>query len=118
MNSIFLFCSTAEEQQAWENMPEDALKEAYGEAAQWFVDNGSKIRGGYELQSPATATTVRFSNGSGNGREPEVTDGPYIEGNEVIGGFAEIEVDNLDEALRMAKSWPGGAVEIRPVVER
>jgi hypothetical protein len=49
--------------------------------------------------------------------EPVVTDGPFIEAKEQIGGYASIEVEDLDEALRMAKSWPGrGSVEIRPVV--
>ena len=47
-----------------------------------------------------------------------ITDGPYIEGNEVIGGFVEVDVPDLDAALRIAKTWPGGAVEIRPVVAR
>jgi hypothetical protein len=42
---------------------------------------------------------------------------PYLEGKESIGGYAEIEVADLDEALRMAKTWPGrGTVEIRPVM--
>jgi hypothetical protein len=36
----------------------------------------------------------------------------------VIGGYAEIEVADLDEALRLAKTWPAGSVEVRPVVER
>jgi hypothetical protein len=40
-----------------------------------------------------------------------------MEGKEAIGGYAEIDVADLDEALRMAKTWPGrGAVEIRPVM--
>ena len=114
MKYVFLFCSTADEQQAWENMPEDARNQAYAEVGRWFEENGDKITGGYELQPPTTATTVRFS----NGHEPLVTDGPYIEGNEVIGGYAEVEATDLDEALRLAKSWPAGGVEIRPVVAR
>ena len=48
---------------------------------------------------------------------PVVTDGPFLEGKEQIGGYAEIDVADLDEALRMATTWPGrGTVEIRPVV--
>jgi hypothetical protein len=48
-----------------------------------------------------------------------VIDGPFLEGNELIGGYAEIEVADLDEALAVAKAWPGGgAVEIRPVMQR
>jgi hypothetical protein len=47
-----------------------------------------------------------------------IHDGVFIEGNEIIGGYTEINVPDLDEALRMAKIWPaGGTVEIRPVIE-
>jgi len=48
--------------------------------------------------------------------QPLITDGPFVEGTEVIGGYAEIDVADLDEALQMAKTWPAGGVEIRPVV--
>ena len=64
-----------------------------------------------------SSTTVRFKNG-----KPIVTDGPFIEAKEIVGGFAIVEVKDLDEALAMAKTWPGGGegriVEVRPVVER
>jgi hypothetical protein len=112
MKYVLLFCGTNESQQAWDNMPEEQRSQAYGAVTKWFEENGSKIKDGYELQTPSTATTVRHgSNGS-----RIVTDGPFIEGNEVIGGFVGIEVADLDEALRMAKTWPAGPVEIRPVV--
>lgn len=115
MKYVLLFGGTAQSQQAWESMPEDVRTRAYGAIEQWFGENGPKITGGNELQSPSTATTVSF-NGAG---QPIVTDGPFIEGNEVIGGYAEIDVADLDEALRMAKSWPGrGMVEVRPIVSR
>lgn len=114
MKYVLLFCGTTDTQAEWEAMPEDVRNQAYARVGQWFQENGSKVTGGYELQSPSTATTVRFD---GN-RQPIVTDGPFIEGNEVIGGYAEIDVADLDEALRMAKSWPAGPVEVRPVVER
>jgi len=46
-----------------------------------------------------------------------VTDGPFIEAKETVGGFALIDVANLDEAIEMAKTWPAkGSVEIRPLV--
>jgi len=113
MKYVLLFGDTVEGRQVWENMPEEALAAAYAQIEQWFQENGSKMLGGNELQGPATATTVRFNGGG----EPIVTDGPFIEGNEVIGGYAEIDVADLDEALRLAKSWPGqGPVEVRPVV--
>jgi hypothetical protein len=60
---------------------------------------------------PESATTVRLDRG-----EPLVSDGPFVEGKEVISGYAEIEVADLDEALRLAKSWPAcPVVEIRPI---
>ena len=64
-----------------------------------------------KLQSPETATTMRLDRG-----EPVITDGPFVEGKEVVSGYSEIEVADLDEALRMVKTWPGcPIVEIRPV---
>ena len=45
-----------------------------------------------------------------------VTDGPFIESKETVGGFALIEVEDLDRAIAIAKSWPGGDVEVRPIV--
>jgi hypothetical protein len=95
-------------------MPEEVKAQAYASVGKWFEENRDRIRGGNQLQGPSTATTVR-RNGAG---EPVVTDGPFIEGNEVIGGYVEVEVPDLDAALRMAKTWPSGPVEIRPVVEQ
>lgn len=115
MKYVLLFCGTSESQQQWDNMSEEQRQQAYGPVVEWFAEHGNKVTGGYELQTPSTATTVRF-NGEG---EPMVTDGPFIEGNEVIGGYAEVEVADLDEALRLAKTWPArGIVEVRPVVLR
>jgi len=69
--------------------------------------------GGEALQAISTATTVRVKNGKAT-----VTDGPFIEAKEIIGGFAIVEVKDLDEALGMAKTWPGGGiVEVRPLVD-
>ena len=66
---------------------------------------------GSKLQGPETATTVRLEGG-----EPVITDGPFVEGKEVVSGYAEIEVADLDEALRMVQTWPGcPVVEIRPL---
>ena len=51
-----------------------------------------------------------------DGAEPVITDGPFVEGKEVVSGYAEIEVADLDEALGMVKTWPGcPVVEIRPL---
>jgi hypothetical protein len=49
-------------------------------------------------------------------RPNPITDGPFVEGKEVVSGYTEIEVADLDEALRMVKTWPGcPIVEIRPL---
>ena len=50
---------------------------------------------------------------------PLITNGPFLEGNEVIGGYAVVDVDDLDAALAMARSWPGGgSIEVRPIASR
>ena len=82
------------------------------EVSQWFAQYQSKIGGAVQLHEAHATTSVHFT---ANGR-PLITDGPFLEGTEVIGGYAEIDVADLDEALQMAKTWPAGGVEIRPVV--
>jgi hypothetical protein len=113
MKYVLLFCGTDEDAAAFAALTPDELRARYAEVGAWFAENGSKIGGTNQLQSPDTATSVRF----GSEGPPVVTDGPFMEGKEAIGGYAEIEVADLDEALRMAKTWPGrGTVEIRPVM--
>jgi len=63
------------------------------------------------MRPSSTATTVRLDRG-----EPVIIDGPFVEGKEIVSGYVEIEVADLDEALQAAKTWPGcPVVEIRPV---
>ena len=84
-----------------------AVGEWWGKHAQ-----AGKILGGEQLQGSATATTVRFE-----GERPVVSDGPFIETKESIGGYGVIDVADLDEALAMATTWPArGFVEVRPVL--
>lgn len=73
---------------------------------------------GARLQPTTTATTIR----GGGADKPVVTDGPFIEAKEVLGGYGLIDVKDLDEALALAKTWPllalpGQSVEVRPVWE-
>jgi hypothetical protein len=106
-----MFVDTEQFTKELEAMSPDEREQAYQRVSQWFVDHADKIRGGSKLQPPHSATTVRL-----DGAEPVVTDGPFIEGKEVISGFTEIEVADLDEALRMVRTWPAcPVVEIRPV---
>ena len=113
MKYVLLFGGTMEGADQLEGAAREQTMADYEKSGQWFekYSNSGKIVGGHELQGPSTATTVSRRNG-----KVTVTDGPFIESKEVIGGYAEIEVADLDEALAMAKEWPG-TVEIRPVVD-
>jgi hypothetical protein len=70
-----------------------------------------------QLHDSDTATTVRVENG-----RTLTTDGPFIEAKEALGGYLLYEADDLDAAIELAARIPayrlGGAVEVRPVVER
>lgn len=74
---------------------------------------GDRWIGGNSLLPTDTATTVRAE---GNGSFV-ITDGPFAETKEALGGYYEIEVGTLDEALALAKQCPApfGVVEVRPV---
>jgi hypothetical protein len=112
---VLLFCGTDADAAAFAALTPDELRERYSQVGRWFATHRDQIKYSDQLQEPMTATTVHHDRLGGG--EPVVTDGPFIEAKEQIGGYASIEVEDLDEALRMAKSWPGrGSVEIRPVV--
>jgi hypothetical protein len=113
MKYVLLFGGTMEGADQLDGTTRERMMADYEESGRWFekYSRAGKIVGGEELQGPSTATTVSRKNG-----KVTVTDGPFIESKEVIGGFAVIEVNDLDEALEMAKEWPG-TVEIRPVVD-
>jgi hypothetical protein len=65
------------------------------------------------LQSVRTATTVRVRNG-----KVSLTDGPFAETKETLGGFFLIDARDLDDALKVASEWPSarlGSIEVRPI---
>ena len=76
-----------------------------------------EVIGGDQLQPIETATTVRVQDG-----EMLLTDGPFVDAKEHLGGYGLVEVNDLDAALEIAARIPaarmGGAVEVRPLVER
>jgi hypothetical protein len=103
-------------------LAEDALteserKECYvesAELAQHIHNNGQYLLAA-PLHPTLTATSVRVREG-----KPLVTDGPFAETREQLGGFFLIDAGNLDEAIEIAARIPGarrGTVEIRPVME-
>ena len=86
---------------------------AWGTFTQELVTAG-KIRGGERLRPAATATTLRLNKG-----QPLLSDGPFAETKEQLGGYYVIEANDLDEAASWASKMPhledGGGVEIRPI---
>lgn len=103
------------DESVWAGMSEEDMRriytehEAYGQA----LEEAGALRGGSELAPSSNAATVRFANG-----KPSLTDGPFAETREQLGGFYIIEVESLDEALGWAKRMPGmteGGVEVRPI---
>ena len=114
MKYVLMFVGTMEDQEQWDSQTREEAMASYAKAGEWFMkySQAGKIVGGEELQGPNSSTTVSRQNG-----KVTVTDGPFIESKEVVGGFAVIDVADLDEALAMAKDWPGGPVEVRPVVD-
>ncbi len=96
---------------------QDAMKQVYGWFERW-QPAGKIADGGAELQPRDTAKTVR----AGADGRPVITDGPYLELKEVIGAIVMLECDDIDEAARIAATWPltagVSAVEVRPVMGR
>jgi hypothetical protein len=102
----------------WERMSEDernAIYAEYGALTQELRDRNALVDGN-ELQPTSTATAVRVRDG-----QTTVTDGPFAETKEALGGYYVIDVDSLDEAIELAAKIPSArhsVVEIRPVVMR
>jgi hypothetical protein len=112
MKYVLLFVETEQYAKDLEAMGQAERDRAYALVDRWFADHAGAIGGGGKLQSPHTATTVRMDGGG----EPVVVDGPFVEGKEVVSGYAEVEAADLDEVLRMVGTWPGcPVVEIRPL---
>jgi hypothetical protein len=104
-----------EPREALERMPEEARQAIVEEYLE--IGRSPEVIGGEQLQPIETATTVRVENG-----ETLLTDGPFVDAKEHLGGFCLVQADDLDAALDIAARIPaarmGGAVEIRPLVER
>jgi hypothetical protein len=111
MKYVLMFVETEEFAADLAGMGEVERERAYARVRQWFAEHHDKITHHAHLMPSETATTMRLDRG-----EPLVTDGPFVEGKEVVSGFTEIDVADLDEALRLSRSWPGcPVVEIRPI---
>jgi len=99
------------DENAWEALPESERQARYAEYRAFGERSGDKIVGGAELAPTRTATTVRIRDG-----ETVVTDGPYTETKEALGGFYLLDVESLDEAAEIVTGIPAaaqGAIELR-----
>ena len=93
------------------DVEQDVLRR-YGAFTQEVRDNGKLVTAD-RLQPTAAATTVRIRNG-----ETLVTDGPFAETKEQLGGFYLLDCENIDEAIAYAQKIPAaefGSIEVRPI---
>jgi hypothetical protein len=108
---VLMFIETEQYAEELTAMTDDERQTAYEKVGRWFAENAAKIGHHGHLQPAHTATTLRLSGG-----EAVITDGPFVEGKEVISGYAELDVADLDEALAIARTWPAcPTIEIRPL---
>jgi len=92
---------------------QDGVLQEYGAFTKGIAQSGH-YRGGNELAAISTATTVRVRD-----RKRLVTDGPFAETKEQLGGYYVVEAKDLDDALAVAARIPSarwGAIEVRPIV--
>ena len=106
------------EEKAWDSLTEAERQNVYAEYRQLSQELTTKghFLGGSQLESVSTASSVRVRDG-----KALVTDGPFAETHEQLGGYFLIEAKNLDEALGIASRIPSartGTIEVRPLVER
>ena len=105
---------TPRDPEAWQSLSEDEQKAVFADYK--AVSETAGVSPGLQLDSPETATTVRVKDG-----KTLVTDGPFAEIKEAIGGYLLFEAADLDAAIDLASRIPaarmGGAIEVRPIVE-
>ena len=112
----YLLALIGDESRMADRTPEDAREAMRGwDAYTTALTDAGGYLGGEGLQPSSTATTVRIPDSG----EPIVTDGPFAETKEQLGGYYLIDCKDLDEALAWAKRipMPGGTVEVRPVMD-
>lgn len=97
----------------WDNLPDAEQHAVYG--AYQTLNQTAGVTPGERMQPPETATTVRVADG-----KTLVTDGPFVELKEAVGGYFFFEAEDLDAAIDVASKVPaasrGGWIEVRPLV--
>lgn len=113
MKYLCLICAETVMEQMSEADAEKHFRE-YSEFTEGIKKSGHFV-GANRLKPPDAATTVRVRNG-----KVSVTDGPFAETKEQLGGYYVIEARDLNEAIQVASKIPGariGCVELRPIAE-
>ncbi|HVH01018.1 MAG TPA: YciI family protein [Miltoncostaeaceae bacterium] len=105
---------TPRDPEAWATLSEDEQNAVYADYQ--AINQTPGVTPGMALQDPETATTVRVTDGT-----TLVTDGPFVDTKEALGGWLIFEADDLDAAIELAARIPaarlGGAIEVRPIQE-
>jgi hypothetical protein len=100
---------------AWASLSPDEQKAVFADYG--AINQTPGVTPGVHMQPPDTATTVRVEDG-----KTLTTDGPFVEMKEALGGYLFLEADDVDAAIEVASRIPaarmGGAIEVRPLVER
>ncbi|MFY9808900.1 MAG: YciI family protein [Pseudonocardiaceae bacterium] len=102
-----------EDETQWATAGADQTAQIMKEHMTFGERNGAALRGGNALQPTSTATSIRRDSVGGS----TVTDAPFVETKEALGGYYLIEAADLDEAVALAKQVPAvfGGVEVRPI---
>ncbi|MGH7956134.1 MAG: YciI family protein [Opitutaceae bacterium] len=101
----------------WGLLSQEERNRVHADCGTWHDElvKSGHTRGAMGLQPVSTATTLSDQDG-----EVVITDGPFAETKEVLGGFEHVECSSLDEAIAIAKRFPalrvGSLVEVRPIV--
>ncbi len=115
MKFLLLCCF---DEQRWTALPQSQRDEIMLQYGEWTrsLDRSGRHLASAQLQPVSTAATIRGKRG-----KAVVTDGPFAETKEQLGGYHLVECRNLDEAIGIAKRIPtipfGGAVEVRPLLD-
>ena len=113
MKYVILLLNT----EAAQSMSEAEGQQWYAEIGAWYEKggggSGKLVETGYQLAPSATAKPVRAGG---------VTAGPFMETKEALGGYSVLDTDTIEEAIEIAKTWPGVdkgwmTIEVRPIVE-
>lgn len=113
MATRYMFLLYSDESGMADVTPEqwDQMLQAHNQWSASVVAAGATIVSGEALAMSATSTTVRKSGGA-----PVVTDGPFAETKEALGGYYTLDCADLDQALALARTCPIDVVEVRPVI--